>query len=346
MTNYSYRFNNDYDKQLNVGAKCLRCYSKEKLSELYPEGDYSIVGEMKCVAKKADEQKNKKKKKRTPIGQTDIENTIFEVFSFGTFGSFFNKDIGYVCVGEDKFLIVKQTRVPFIAAFSPMVLSIAACAVVILLLLLKQTDFQDDGTYHPLPSVDPNIEVIEPDVTTTVGGGGPSTPVDPPATTKVSGGTDIPVDPSITTTAGGGPDVPVDPIDPAVTTAASSDSNTPTQNTPENGGGAVSIIYTMTASYKEGDDEITVYFKNPKKSNHDMVLELYAIATDGSRVLMAKSGRIPIGYGIEKMTLLDSAPDLTKNNYKGLYRVTFYDPKTGELATVDTEIPDINITVK
>ena len=342
MTNYSYRFNHDYDKQINVGEKCLRCYSKEKLSELYPEDNYSIVGEMKCAAKKADEQK-KKKRKRIPIGQTDIENTIFEVFSMGTFVSFLNKDVGYVCVGEDKFLIVKQSRVPFIAAFLPMTIAIAACIVVILLLLLRQTDFQDEGTYHPLPSVDPNIEVIEPDVTTTVGGGGPSIPVDPSVTTTVGGGADIPIDPSITTAVGGGSD---NPIDPAVTTAASSGTNTPAQNTPENGGGSVSIIYTMTASYNEGDDEITIYFKNPKKSNHDMVIELYAIATDGSRVLMAKSGRIPIGYGIEKMTLLDSAPALTKNTYKGLYRITFYDPKTGELATVDTEIPDINITVK
>lgn len=311
MTNYSYRFNQDYDKQLNVGAKRLRCYSKEKLSELYPEGNYSIVGEMKCAAKKQDEQKKKKKSKRTPIGRTDIENTIFEVFSIRTFGSFLNKEVGYVCVGEDKFLIVMQSRVPFIAAFSPMALAISACIVIILLLLLGQNNLRDEGTYHPLPSIDPNIEVIEPAVTTTVSGG--------------------------TSDA---------PADPTVTTAASSDPDTPAQNTPENGGGAVSIIYTMTASYNEGDDEISVYFKNPKKSNHDMVLELYAISTDGSLVLMARSGRIPIGYGIEKMTLLDSAPKLSKNTYKGLYRITFYNPETGELATVDTEIPDINITVK
>jgi hypothetical protein len=296
----------------------LRCYSKEKLNELYPEGNYSIVGEMKCKAKKEEKQKKqekkktKKTKKKLPIGQTSVGNSIFEVFAFGTHGSFLSKDVGYACVGEDKFLIVKQSRVPFIATFSPMLLTIVACIVIILLLLLGQSP-QEEGTYHPLPSVDPNIEVIDPAVTTTSGtGDGPSTPVDP----------------SVTTNGGEGPDTPVNP-DPS-----------------EQGGGSVSLIYTMEAIYKEGDDDISVYFKNPKKSDHDVVLELYAIATDGSRVLMAKSGRIPAGYGIEKMTLLGSATDLSKNSYKGLYRVTFYDPKTGELATVNTEIPDISITVK
>lgn len=291
MTNYSYKLNNDYDKQLSVGATHLRYYSKEKIDELYPDGNYSIVGEMNCTVKNEKKQQSKKKSKKTPIGQTSIGNDIFEIFAFGAHGSS-HKTVGFVCVGDDKFLIVKRSRIPFIATFSPMLFAIAACAVIIILLLLNPPQ-HEEGTLHPLPSIDHNIEAIDPAVTTN-------------GTTE--------------------PDTPATP--------------------PEDGSGSVSLIYTMTATYNEGDDEISVYFKNPSKSNHDIVLELYAIATDGSRVLMAKSGRIPAGYGISKMTLLKDAPKLTKNTYKGLYKASYYNPTTGELATVNTEIPDISITVK
>ena len=247
---------------------------------------------MKAAPISQDQKKEKNKnKKQRHIGQTSIGELIFHVFSPNALSALY-KTKGFVCVGGDSFLVVKQSRAPFLAVLLPMLLGFAACAVV--LLLAFSLDGGDVGEYHPLPDIDKNIEVIDPQ--------NPAVTTRPPTTTKPSSQT--------------------------------------------GSHGSVSMIYTKSASYAKGKTSVTVHFKNPSNSNHDAVLELFAVATDGSLVLMARSGRIPAGYGISEMTLESSAPYLDTGTYSGLYVVSFYDPTTGEKATVDTKIPDVVITVR
>ena len=51
----------------------------------------------------------------------------------------------------------------------------------------------------------------------------------------------------------------------------------------EDGGGSVSMIYTLDADVSLSSGAITMYFKNPSNSTHDVVLEAY-IKSDGADI--------------------------------------------------------------
>ena len=117
------------------------------------------------------------------------------------------------------------------------------------------------------------------------------------------------------------------------------------QGSSEEGGGSVSMIYTLEAKISLATKEISMYFKNPTASTHDVVCELYVIS-DGKEYRIAKSGRIPAGYELSTMTYTDEAAILSEGMYSGKYKVQCYDPKTGEMALVAPEITDVSISVK
>lgn len=119
----------------------------------------------------------------------------------------------------------------------------------------------------------------------------------------------------------------------------------PADKDKDDGGGAVSMIYTLEADASLTSGEISMYFKNPTASTHDVVLEMY-IVSDGKEYLAARSGRIEAGYELRKMKLMEEKVILSEGNYNGLYKVQCYDPVTGELALVAPEITDLKITVK
>lgn len=111
------------------------------------------------------------------------------------------------------------------------------------------------------------------------------------------------------------------------------------------GGGLVSMVYMLEASYYLSSEEIVMYFKNPAYSSHDVVMEFYVVS-GGSEYLLAKTGRVPAGYRVQEMTPIKDAPVLSQGKYTGLYRVSYYDPYTGVRAHVQADITDIEITVK
>ena len=110
----------------------------------------------------------------------------------------------------------------------------------------------------------------------------------------------------------------------------------------------LTMIYTKTAKVDLSAKEIGVYFANPQKSNHGVVLELYVTA-GGMDYLIGKSGLIEPDYGIRKMTLDTSEVSLSVTSedvvYTGKYVVRYYDPETGERAVVSSEIAGVTITV-
>lgn len=113
----------------------------------------------------------------------------------------------------------------------------------------------------------------------------------------------------------------------------------------EEGGGSVSMIYTLEADVTLGNGNIAMYFKNPTDSTHDVVVELYVVS-EGKEFLVAQSGRIPAGYELSTMSLVTENAILSEGVYSGLYKVQCYDPITGELALVAPEITDLEISVK
>ena len=109
------------------------------------------------------------------------------------------------------------------------------------------------------------------------------------------------------------------------------------------GGGAVSLSYSNKVAINLNTKELTLYFQNPSKSTHNMVLEV-AITQNNKEVVIARSDMLPVGYAIYKLKLLDDIK-LIEGGYNGKFNIIYYDEVTGEKAAVNTDIP-ITIAVE
>jgi len=88
---------------------------------------------------------------------------------------------------------------------------------------------------------------------------------------------------------------------------------------------------------------IKLYSKNPSKSRASVVLELVIINNDKEYVI-GKTDLLPPGYALYNMKL-DTKSNLEVGGYKGLFKITIYDEKTGEKQIVNSKI-DVSIEVK
>ena len=383
MINYNYVHKSDYDRKIKLGDAVFMGYSKEKLNELYPKGNHRIIGE----TKKLDQRKQQKQKSDTQkdkrIGSIEVNNRKLDVFKHGTHGDILYANRGYVNVGGDNYVAVKESRLAFLVILFSMLAAIAVCIVLILTMLGK--DGGQHGTEHPLPETDPNArpiestteptgEDIDPDTTDTDEPDGPeetdpteittddTDPVEPDdsgdatETTRKSDETtgEEPKETSTPDTTGkpSYPDRPA-PEDTTKPSETTKPSITPDETLPpetekpdsdENkGGGSVSMIYTLDAKLSLKDGKIGVLFQNPNKSTHSVVVELYMVSGD-DEYLIARSGLIQKGLGIDVLEFNNSV-SLAKGIYKGVYKVLFYDGTTGEKANVNSNIPGVKITV-
>ena len=111
------------------------------------------------------------------------------------------------------------------------------------------------------------------------------------------------------------------------------------------GGGKTPMVYSTESSYYLAQERIIIYFKNPSRSTHDAVLEYYIVQGD-QEYLIASTGRIPAGYRIRELSPREDAPTLSQGVYKGLYRISYYDPYTGVRSRVQSDLTDIKVSVK
>jgi len=109
------------------------------------------------------------------------------------------------------------------------------------------------------------------------------------------------------------------------------------------GGGAMSISYSNVVEVNKANKEIKLYYKNPSKSRASVVLELVIINNDKEYVI-GKTDLLPPGYALYNMKL-DTKSNLEVGGYKGLFKITIYDEKTGEKQIVNSKI-DVSIEVK
>ena len=125
---------------------------------------------------------------------------------------------------------------------------------------------------------------------------------------------------------------------------------------------------------KKGEDTVNVAFKNPGKSNHDIVVSLQitdeellkTIGTTGrskeeqealeqdetydektNRVTIAESGSVPPGYemGTLKLNTLEDGSSLPKGTYNAIVYLSLYDIKTNAKAMVNSQTP-VKLIVK
>lgn len=104
----------DADARVKLGGAVLRCYSAKKLQELYPDHDYTVVGEVK--------QGSDKKK----VGEL---NTGHVISQWGSHSATLNREAGYLRVGEDMYVAVLQPRMVIPVAVVAVVLLVAALLV-------------------------------------------------------------------------------------------------------------------------------------------------------------------------------------------------------------------------
>lgn len=104
------------------------------------------------------------------------------------------------------------------------------------------------------------------------------------------------------------------------------------------GGGSVNLTFSDKVTVSLADREAKLNFQLPARSNQSMVLEL--LIQDR---LIFRSGSLPPGSAVERLPILEDAA-LQVGGYEGLFRVSFYDPDTGEKAALDAEIP-VKVTV-
>ena len=135
---------------------------------------------------------------------------------------------------------------------------------------------------------------------------------------------------------------PLPPIDPGTVTPEGDNTE---KVESEDGGGSVAMIYSLTATASLATGQIDIYFINPNASNHDVAVELYVLSGEEEH-LIATSGLVPAGKGLTTMTYDTTKGLLQQGQYKALYRLACYDPKTGERALVMPEIADVTLTVK
>ena len=110
------------------------------------------------------------------------------------------------------------------------------------------------------------------------------------------------------------------------------------------GGGSLSMTYKLEAAVDLSSGEIAIYFKNPNRSTHNVAQDMY-IVSEGKEFLIAQSGLLEAGYGLNRLTMLQDAPRLSEGVYTGLYRLHCYDPATGDEIMITPEITGVNVTV-
>lgn len=136
-------------------------------------------------------------------------------------------------------------------------------------------------------------------------------------------------------------DVPtvVPPIDDSATPIVGDDT---VQSGPDDV--IMSMQWRKRATLSLSTGNIEIFFQNPNKSTQNAVLSLYVVHDD-TETLIAESGMIIPGYELRDLKFMSDRVQIEEGKYKGKYKLTYYDPETGEKSFVQPEIVDVIITV-
>lgn len=179
MIGFNHIFKQDYDKRVKVGDEYVFCYSKKKLSELYPEKDYSLVGAARRGSQKSREAfdvrqaKKLARLKKKGLTEDDVESlklgdlhigkSVISVFPKENTNALFDKVDGYVCVSDGTFVALHTSQVPFIASLLLILLAFISTVTVTTVLLLNPLSPYYIFQENPLPDIDPTVSPIEGD---------------------------------------------------------------------------------------------------------------------------------------------------------------------------------------
>ena len=92
----------DYEQKVKINDRDVKCYTRNKMKELYPDGNYKIVGETF--------EKNKKKE----IDRINIADRELIISKYGENSRLLYKRKGFLQVGENEFLVILNNRLAFL----------------------------------------------------------------------------------------------------------------------------------------------------------------------------------------------------------------------------------------
>ncbi|MBQ9980654.1 MAG: hypothetical protein IJP23_06310 [Oscillospiraceae bacterium] len=287
----------DYDANVSLKGRKVECFSPKYIKNTYPQGGCKVLGEMGGG------------KAKKVLGTVQVGRELHEVSPSGSKSRLFWRRAGYLQVGDDQYIAVMKSRLPFL------IILLALIAVIIILLCLLTGPGNTPG----------------------------NTPSDNPGNTP---GTVTPGDTPGDTPGGDGPIViaPDHPLPPVDENSQPIEGDTSEKADVSEGGGSVSMIYSLDSSLTLSNGDITIYFQNPNASSHNVTVDMY-IVSGGQEYLIAQSGLLEPGFGLTKLRMMTGAPTLSEGIYGGLFRLHCYDPVTGEQAMVVPEITGLNITV-
>lgn len=105
-------------------------------------------------------------------------------------------------------------------------------------------------------------------------------------------------------------------------------------------GGSVSPTFSNEVIVDLKNNKVNLYFANPNKSTHDIVLQIVVGDT-----VIAQSGAIVSGNQISELSLANNANKmLVKGEYNGKFILHFYDKTTGKIDT--TANLEIEVIIK
>jgi len=256
----------NHDAKVKLKKVTLECFSSRYLKNTYPQGGCKVLGEVAGG------------KKRRELGAIVLSGEEHSVSPAGEHSRLLWRTAGYLRVGQDEYVALLKSRVPFL-----IILFALLAAIVVLALLLM-----------------PNGEDIP---------AGPQTS-DPPGGSQdigddtPGGSQDIGDD----TPAVIAPDRPLPDVD---SNANALEGDTSEKADAAEGGGSVTMIYMLDVTVTLSTGEITMYFQNPNASTHNVVLDMYIISND-QEYLVAQSGLLEAGYGLYTMELMENAPSLSE----------------------------------
>ena len=141
-------------------------------------------------------------------------------------------------------------------------------------------------------------------------------------------------------TPGGSSDYAPDKLEPNAQVIKNDDSS---KLEAPSGGGAISLQYEDKVTIDLSDKKAYFNYSNPGKSTQNIVLEI--VIKDQT---VAKSALIKPGYQITELPLSDGAEKLLSKgvyNEDAVFKISSYDPDSGEKAMVDTKA-EITVTVQ
>lgn len=130
------------------------------------------------------------------------------------------------------------------------------------------------------------------------------------------------------------PDNPLPVVDPEIKPVL--DDNSQKVVSPS-GGGSITIRFRGPVNISLADEVATLTYTNPNASNQDVVVELYVV-NEEEEFFIGRSGRVPAGNSLTKISIEDREVDLKEGAYKAKLYIHSYDSITGEKAVVVSDI--------